>query len=284
MISQLMIRAAQQVQQFELFLKRKKVAILSFVFKSCWYGMMTGCIVYLSVPKHNAVIQTVKGNPTLVSTNDTLSVNAERNEKAVDAQYEGLLPKGRRWMYNGEWQGDHLSSNLDKEKFIKWKKQYILEFAEWMAPIALDVEAKLGVPAEITLFQAGLESNWGMSRLGVTANNFFGHKFRDSWRGRKGVVGAVMAHDDSPDDLFVQYETPWYSVKYHGEVVAKYGVKSLNDIHKLCPCNKPVKGCYEYATSCRWKGHKKYSVALENAIKNDSYGVRAVIEKHRKRG
>lgn len=285
MFSQLVFKLAQKIQKGELFLKRKKDVILSFVLKSSWYGLMTGCIVYLSMPKHGGpIIAPVKSEPSIkVSDKDTFAVNAERNEKPTDVEYEGLLPKGRKWLYLSEWRGEHLPTMQLREQLLRWQEKHIKEFAEWMAPIAIDVEKKTGVPAEITLFQAGMESTWGLSRLGVTANNFFGHKFRESWRGRKGVVGAVMAHDDDPNDLFVQYETPWYSVHYHGQVVSKYGVKSLKDIHKLCPCTyQTQKGCFSYATSCYDKGNRKYSVILEQAIKSDRYGVRAIIEKHRR--
>lgn len=50
------------------------------------------------------------------------------------------------------------------------------EFIKEVAPAAQREQRKYHIPASITIAQAGLESNWGRSRLAAKYNNLFGIK------------------------------------------------------------------------------------------------------------
>lgn len=50
------------------------------------------------------------------------------------------------------------------------------EFIREVAPAAQQEQRKYHIPASITIAQAGLESNWGRSRLAAKYNNLFGIK------------------------------------------------------------------------------------------------------------
>lgn len=50
------------------------------------------------------------------------------------------------------------------------------QFIRQIAPAAQQEQKKYDIPASITIAQAGLESNWGRSRLSYKYNNLFGMK------------------------------------------------------------------------------------------------------------
>lgn len=59
------------------------------------------------------------------------------------------------------------------------------QFFDKYANYAMETQILKGVPADVTLAQAALESGWGGSSLTVKANNFFGIKdfANDDWKG-----------------------------------------------------------------------------------------------------
>lgn len=61
--------------------------------------------------------------------------------------------------------------------------QEIRDFVERYGAYAKEVEATYGVPYQVVLAQAILESGYGKSELAVNANNFFGMKANDEWDG-----------------------------------------------------------------------------------------------------
>ena len=59
---------------------------------------------------------------------------------------------------------------------IHQQNMTVQEFVSQVAPAAQKEQKKYGIPASITIAQAGLESQWGNSRLGNKYNNLFGMK------------------------------------------------------------------------------------------------------------
>lgn len=57
------------------------------------------------------------------------------------------------------------------------------EFLNVIIPAAVKDEKKSQVPAEVTVGQSILESNWGQSQLATMAHNLFGIKASSDWDG-----------------------------------------------------------------------------------------------------
>jgi hypothetical protein len=85
---------------------------------------------------------------------------------------------------------------------------YIDNFKE----LAISEMKRTGVPASITLAQGIIESDMGRSRLAREANNHFGIKCHDDW---KGMV--IMHSDDRRNECFRKYQRPEESYKDHSD-------------------------------------------------------------------
>lgn len=83
------------------------------------------------------------------------------------------------------------------------------EFISMWKSVAIDNMNQYGIPASITLAQAGLESGWGKSRLSKEGNNYFGIKCH-SWSGEK-----IYADDDHPNECFRKYKDAGQSFTDH---------------------------------------------------------------------
>lgn len=78
------------------------------------------------------------------------------------------------------------------------KEEYIVTFA----PLAMDQQAKYGIPSSIKLAQGLLESASGNSELARKSNNHFGIKCKSNWTGDK-----VYYDDDEAGECFRAYLT-----------------------------------------------------------------------------
>lgn len=85
---------------------------------------------------------------------------------------------------------------------------YIQRFKE----LAVDEMIRTGVPASITLAQGIIESDYGRSILARTANNHFGIKCHDDWK------GLTLRHDDDRrNECFRKYSRPEDSFIDHSD-------------------------------------------------------------------
>src|SRR5690606_30866036 len=73
-------------------------------------------------------------------------------------------------------------------------KPHILTYIETYKYLAIDEMDRSGIPASVTLAQAILESNGGISKLARESNNHFGIKCKDYWTGDR-----VLHPDDDRD-------------------------------------------------------------------------------------
>lgn len=65
-------------------------------------------------------------------------------------------------------------------------KSYQIDFFGYIAVDAVVLDEKYGIPAEVTIAQAILESGWGRSELSQKSNNYFGVKeYRKTKKGGK---------------------------------------------------------------------------------------------------
>jgi flagellum-specific peptidoglycan hydrolase FlgJ len=76
--------------------------------------------------------------------------------------------------------------------------------------VAMSNMKNYGIPASIILAQGILESGAGKSSLAVTANNHFGIKCHNDWKGE-----SVLKDDDAAQECFRKYNDPAESFKDH---------------------------------------------------------------------
>ncbi len=88
------------------------------------------------------------------------------------------------------------------------RKQYIKKYNK----LAISEMKRSGVPASITLAQGILESDNGTGRLAKKANNHFGIKCHDSWKGRK-----IYHDDDRKKECFRRYDNAVESYRDHSD-------------------------------------------------------------------
>lgn len=84
------------------------------------------------------------------------------------------------------------------------------------APLAYKHQRQYRIPASITLAQGLLESGAGQSTLARKANNHFGIKCHNSWRGAK-----TFHTDDRPNECFRAYNSPEESFADHAEFLKR---------------------------------------------------------------
>jgi LysM repeat protein len=78
--------------------------------------------------------------------------------------------------------------------------------------LAISEMRRTGVPASITLAQGIIESDMGRSRLAKEANNHFGIKCHDDWKGP-----TMRYSDDRRNECFRKYSKPEESYKDHSD-------------------------------------------------------------------
>ena len=92
--------------------------------------------------------------------------------------------------------------------------------------IAIEQEKQYGIPACITLAQGILESGSGRSRLATEANNHFGIKCHNDWKGKK-----IYKDDDKKNECFRIYDNAEQSYIDHSLFLVSK--KRYADLFKL---------------------------------------------------
>ncbi|MCJ7446091.1 MAG: glucosaminidase domain-containing protein [Bacteroidales bacterium] len=85
---------------------------------------------------------------------------------------------------------------------------YINDFKD----LAVNEMKRTGIPASITLAQGMIESDFGHSRLAREANNHFGIKCHDDWKGP-----TIRHNDDRRNECFRKYSRPEDSYYDHSD-------------------------------------------------------------------
>ena len=87
-----------------------------------------------------------------------------------------------------------------------------LSYIEKYAALAVSEMQRAGVPASITLAQALVESGAGQSPLAVYANNHFGIKCHNDWKGK-----TMAVDDDAKGECFRVYDADIDSFHDHSD-------------------------------------------------------------------
>lgn len=92
--------------------------------------------------------------------------------------------------------------------------QFVTEFY----PLALEHERRYGIPWQIKLAQAGMESRWGESKLARSANQYFGIKAPSTWKGKMRA-----AKDEGGKYFnFAAHSSAAESFEYHSQFLKTY--------------------------------------------------------------
>lgn len=92
------------------------------------------------------------------------------------------------------------------------QKQQILDYIEQYKQAAIDEMVRAKIPASITLAQGILETGAGTSPLSKNANNHFGIKCKEEWKG-----GKYYHDDDRPQECFRVYSNARESYTDHSD-------------------------------------------------------------------
>lgn len=103
-----------------------------------------------------------------------------------------------------------LTKNIFAQRYTR--EEYINQYKD----IAIKEMKRTGVPASITLAQGILESNHGNSTLAKKANNHFGIKCHDDWKGP-----SIKHNDDKRKECFRKYRNANESFKDHSDFLVK---------------------------------------------------------------
>ncbi|MBI9052438.1 MAG: glucosaminidase domain-containing protein [Bacteroidales bacterium] len=104
------------------------------------------------------------------------------------------------------------SSKNTKTTYVSIERK---EYIKLYNNLAIKEMKRSGIPASITLAQAMLESDNGNSTLAQKANNHFGIKCHNSWKGPK-----VFHDDDKRNECFRKYKSVYSSYIDHSNFIA----------------------------------------------------------------
>jgi LysM repeat protein len=108
---------------------------------------------------------------------------------------------------------------VSSSKIYSSAESYIESFKD----LAISEMRRTGIPASITLAQGIIESDMGKSRLATEANNHFGIKCHDDWKG-----SVVRHNDDRRNECFRKYSQPEESYRDHSDfLTSEQRYKSL---------------------------------------------------------
>ncbi|MEA1886538.1 MAG: glucosaminidase domain-containing protein [Bacteroidota bacterium] len=137
---------------------------------------------------------------------------------------------------------------------------YVREYAD----LAMGEMLRTGVPASITLAQAVIESDCGRSRLARKANNHFGIKCHNDWKG-----GRIYHDDDRRNECFRRYNKVIESYEDHSDFLRQGSrYKFLFDLRQ-----DDYKG---WARGLKWAGYAtnpRYARMLIDMIEKNNLHV-----------
>lgn len=101
---------------------------------------------------------------------------------------------------------------IDSQPRINHSNRDVASYTSLYASEAINEMIRTGIPASITLAQGIIESDYGRSRLATEANNHFGIKCHNDWKG-----GRIYHDDDRRNECFRKYRSPEESFRDHSD-------------------------------------------------------------------
>lgn len=142
-------------------------------------------------------------------------------------------------------------------------KNQVQEFISKLAPYAQAIEKEFGIPASLTLAQAGLETGWKMDAPG---NNLFGVKYTPNW---KGGYHEVMTTEEV-NGKKIRIMAKFRSYKNIGESFAdRMSVLSLPRYDKVRSTKDPFTGA-EALQAAGYATDSSYADKLKSIIRSNN--------------
>lgn len=195
--------------------------------------------------------------PISIFTFKKIKTKTDKSNEIRKRAYELLLkewnPENRKFKKKGKGKKFSKQSNtitVTKKEMLLYAPDFIVE----------EVLYNVKSLASITAAQTDIESNWFNSDLAVKSNNGYGikdvklwdkdpEKWMAQYRG-----GHVVAHDDSPRDKFIKFDTKWACIRFH--------TKFLTELHYKKHIGKDFNGWAYGLKSSGYATDKKYPKTL----------------------
>ena len=143
----------------------------------------------------------------------------------------------------------------------------VQQFIRQVAPAAQREQKKYHIPASITIAQAGLESNWGRSKLAAKYNNLFGIKANGKKnRVRMATTENVNGKTVKVKQYFQTYSSWAASINAHTQLI----VNGTSDDHARFRAVQTAKNYRQAALALQTGGYATdpdYASKLVYAIK-----------------
>lgn len=195
--------------------------------------------------------------PISIFTSKKVKTKTDKSNEIRKRAYELLLkewnPENRTFKKKGKGKKFGKQSNtvtITKKEMLLYVPDFIVE------EVLYNVKAL----ASITAAQTDIESNWFNSDLAVKSNNGYGIKDVKLWNKdpEKWMAqyrgGHVVAHDDTPRDKFIKFDTKWACIRFH--------TKFLTELHYKKHIGKDFNGWAYGLKSSGYATDRSYPVKL----------------------
>lgn len=146
------------------------------------------------------------------------------------------------------------------------------EFIKGLYSQATEIYNKYGILPSITISQAILESGWGKSDLSIKANNLFGIKADNSWKGKKIKMNTSEYYNKKITDNFRVYSSNEESIKDYGEFLKNNKRYKESGVFKASQYQEQAKAIEKsgYSTVQNDKGENIYAELLTEIIQEQN--------------
>ena len=141
---------------------------------------------------------------------------------------------------------------------------YAVNYLNKYSALAVSEMRRTGIPASITLAQGMLESDYGRSTLATNANNHFGIKCHNGWKGE-----SIFYDDNSKGECFRSYHSAEESYRDHSDFLVSGS--RYSDLFRLSSTD--YKGWAHGLKQAGYATDPKYPGLLIKKI--DDYGLHA---------
>lgn len=218
-------------------------------------------------------IETIEENTILPQENESeiVEVLEESSEIQEDIEPETVLPDFPIYNHDEtyDWAIEIMNQDINSKnspaKLARFSTgiSYVDTFLNKVKPYAIEGSVTSGILPSIVMAQGALESAWGQSLLALEANNFYGIKVSNDWKGQ--VYNVITS----------EYSAP---VKdKNGKIIKEgYWYKVVAPFRKYNNISESIKDHSAFFTSTEWrkqnykavigeKNYRKAAYALQNA-------------------